>query len=320
MNSQTLIKCPVCSWEFQENQFDVLPYQSNAPEENSPRQICFCRNCEVGIAFPHLTDDQMVKYYSQGEYWKKNKSKVLLPKDNPGHYASAKARWEFVKPYIKDLSSTEGLSILDIGAGYGYFGTVAAQDQSVNIQKYSVVEIDPVFRDSLQKTWQRRYPAVEFQSQESIRNIKGKFNLIVFSHILEHLNDPQAMIKAASEKLRAGGLIFIDVPYRDYLFKNDVFPHILFFSREGMRRMIESAGFDVKALIVAGWNREESPLNYRRDKRSSKYIEKVFYKFRRIIPSCFSGLFFERYLGANRLDSNGTWLRVIAQKPTGNAS
>jgi tRNA1(Val) A37 N6-methylase TrmN6 len=44
------------------------------------------------------------------------------------------------------------ISILDIGAGHGFFGMVAARSNNLRLSKYICVEKDKVLGESLKKT------------------------------------------------------------------------------------------------------------------------------------------------------------------------
>lgn len=111
--------------------------------------------------------------------------------------------------YLKDFASIHfsdilGIRLLDVGSGLGVFPYVAkrtgwlctAVDPDPTAVKHMVefIGIDVVHGDFL-----------------NVRNI-GKFDLITFNKVLEHVSDPIAMLIKAKEYLAADGAIYIELP------------------------------------------------------------------------------------------------------------
>ena len=61
--------------------------------------------------------------------------------------------------------------------------------------------------------------------------------------MLEHVPDPVGFVQAATLRLQPGGVIFIEVPCRDWEHKNLEEPHILFFDKVPMSRLLIELGF-----------------------------------------------------------------------------
>lgn len=85
-------------------------------------------------------------------------------------------------------------------------------------------------------------------------DVAGKFDLIMFNHSLEHVPDPVATLKVASEKLAAGGMCLARVPttsseawttYRADWVQADAPRHMVIPSRQGMAMAAEKAGMRV---------------------------------------------------------------------------
>ncbi|MDH6193920.1 SAM-dependent methyltransferase [Mycobacterium frederiksbergense] len=84
--------------------------------------------------------------------------------------------------------------------------------------------------------------------------VAGKFDVIMFNHSLEHVPDPVATLKAAYEKLAAGGMCLARVPttsseawttYRADWVQADAPRHMVIPSRQGMAMAAEKAGLRV---------------------------------------------------------------------------
>ena len=313
MITGTSLKCPICATLFEPAQNNV-PYVTDRTAASNvarPERISFCPECEVGIAFPQLTNEEIDGLYTDGDYWQEKAVRIFLPKNNPGQYVMAESRWQLVENYLRSQGrlGLEKISILDIGGGHGFFGMAASKSRRVILEKVSIVEKDKYFIQSAKLTWERELPHIDFSVEESIENIsrERRFNLVVLSHVLEHLNDPKGIISSAAGRMFPGGLIFIDLPNRDYLFKKDIFPHVLFFSGKSLEKLLTDMGFEVEFIEYFGWNRETSSLNFRNERKFISYLAKLLYKLRFLIPIGISKRFFDWHLGASRNDSDGTW-------------
>ena len=74
------------------------------------------------------------------------------------------------------------------------------------------------------------------------------------SHVLEHMPDPRYFLKLVHEKLKTGGKLFIDVPCKDYLYKDIDEPHVLFFNIQSLSFLLMNIGFTINWLDYFGPN------------------------------------------------------------------
>jgi len=316
-NVETLLVCPVCSGSFESNKCKRIVYPTDTLDNkfpDKPHSILFCNNCGVGIAFPRLTDEQFVRLYSRGGYWRNAKIEVLAARKFPGHYTLARARWDFVKSFITKKWKRKSISILDIGAGHGFFGMVVARDKSISLRKYCTVETDKVLSESLKKTWQKYFPEVIFEGKDFLNKVEREYNLVIMSNILEHLDNPKYILNEAIERLAKDGLLFVDVPNQDYLFKGDAFPHLVFFNKHSLETLLKKTRLEIRHISCYGKNMKYSPINYRNNKKIFVKIAVILHKIRFIIPSQISRAFFSWYFGVNKKNVNGVWLRAIGQR------
>src|SRR5262249_8124422 len=135
------------------------------------------------------------------------------------------------------------ITMLDIGAGHGFMGWAAATSDQIQLKEYTAVEPDHMFRRSLETTWRRFWPAVKFFSFSALAEVPGRFDLVVPLDVLEHLPDPGPTVRRVYEKLSEKGIVFIEVPNRDYRFKKFLFPHVLFFNRTSLEALVRRNGF-----------------------------------------------------------------------------
>lgn len=80
------------------------------------------------------------------------------------------------------------------------------------------------------------------------------FDVMTMLQVVEHLQDPKRVLKQAWERLRPGGLIYLNTPAIDsysfdYLGASHVhvssFGHVSLFSKRSLRALAESVGFEI---------------------------------------------------------------------------
>ena len=65
-----------------------------------------------------------------------------------------------------------------------------------------------------------------------------KFDILIFSHVLEHVADPLGFLTLFTNKLNNGGQVFIEIPCMDWKHKNLDEPHLLFFDKPAMNILL----------------------------------------------------------------------------------
>ena len=56
----------------------------------------------------------------------------------------------------------------------------------------------------------------------------GDIHLMCMNHVLEHVAEPIECLRNVTNLLSDEGRLYIEVPYADHRFKDDVFPHTWF--------------------------------------------------------------------------------------------
>ena len=316
MNFQTLSACPVCAEFFKEGSYRTISYPTIREKllDNIPRAINLCANCGAGVAIPGWSNYSLEKFYSGGNFWKNSDKGTILPKKHPTAYALAMSRWKIIEPLF--VGTENSVSMLDVGAGYGLLGMIAAKSKKVRLAKYTCIEKDASVAQVLKETWLNNFPRINFEVKDSIEHIDEEFNAVIFSHVLEHQNNPRTMLEMALGKVVAEGLVFIEVPNQDYLFKRDVFPHLIFFTALSLQLLAKDCGLTVKLLNGYGHPMKRSPLNYRNTNGLSATLLKMITAMSKVVPSYLWVSFFSRYWGLNAENDDGTWIRAVFEKNT----
>jgi len=307
--------CPVCSWPFSNGNFKLVAYPVKSREhdrDETPDSIRFCGRCGLGVASPPFSGEKLDELYVQGKYWQKRGQETSL-RIFPVPFGLAQTRWRLIEKSIAQSKRIKKVRVLDIGAGHGYIGLVASASRNVSVGRYDAVEPDPVMRQYLQNLWKAWERKQRLSFVDSIEQTTGNYDIVVLSHILEHARDPLYLVKSAVARLSTKGLLFIDVPNQDYLFKEDVFPHNLFFSLPSLRFLLEKEPLEIISIGTWGRNMYKSPLHTNAP-RSLKIIGEIAGRSGAFLPGKFLVPFYAWYFGVNSMDTNGTWIRALCRR------
>ena len=176
----------------------------------------------------------------------------------------------FLSFLAKPIPSNGG--VLDVGCGAG-----AAL---LNLREcgFSKLQgVDPFIPESLS------YPGDIHIAKSQLEDIRGKFSLIMFHHVFEHLEDPLGTLRQARQRLAPGGQILIRIPlsdsyaaqkYRENWVQLDAPRHITLHTRKSMQRTAELSGMKIARVTYDStdfqfWGSEQYLLDIPlRDKRS----------------------------------------------------
>jgi SAM-dependent methyltransferase len=150
-----------------------------------------------------------------------------------------------ISSYIHEYlpSRPHGSDHLEIGPGHGlflYFAAVSPNVASISGWDVSPTSIEHT-RTALRALGVDRPVELTLQNMFDVSDTAGRYDSIVMSEILEHLEDPVAALKAASARLKPGGTIWVNVP------ANSPAPDHIFLveSPEHACEIVESAGLEV---------------------------------------------------------------------------
>jgi SAM-dependent methyltransferase len=150
--------------------------------------------------------------------------------------ADARTRFEEYEPWL-------GASVLDFGGGLGYFAA-AAREAGLRSETF-----DP---------HSGAFPVAPGEGWDSV----------VALHVLEHSNDPGAMLEAIGGRLKPGGFLILAVPnyagagYRErgmhWVWAQPPLVHIFHFTAAGLAALLQRHGFEIEQVDF----RERWDANY----------------------------------------------------------
>ncbi|MBI5118002.1 class I SAM-dependent methyltransferase [Candidatus Poribacteria bacterium] len=237
MESFTLEHCRICRSNRLQHKFDV--------RENP---IVFCAECGFVQLGRHANEAQIRREYSRA-YFKD--AKYLLD-------AAARREQKRRLSFMKECGVSSGATVLDVGCATGDFVLMAKET-------YSVWGTD-ISEDALQIARDRNPEIAERFVCMSGRNSgvpNQHFDAITMWDVVEHLDDPVALLTQMAGKLKRGGMLFLSSPNigtfigrvmgKRWAFMTPP-EHIGYFSRETMRKLLGVCGLrDLKWKTKGKW-------------------------------------------------------------------
>jgi len=263
-NKENNIFCPICN----SNQNKITPYidfpfYGDDIIDFAKLQICYCEDCGFGYSTPDFDSDLLDKFYS--DVYRRSKQSVhhinfdQLKAPKISQCQAAIEHLILARHFAKVQS---GDSFLDIGPGPGWHFHAAIsllENPTLYALEYS---------EDAAAAYRRLYGVKTFLDYESlIREIKeDQMNIISASHALEHFrfDDAKILLSQMKEILHNDGIFVIEVPYVDMRIHKKVrigdSPHLLFFSKESLRKVLTDSGYEVVFLKTVGdyYDKEEN--------------------------------------------------------------
>jgi 2-polyprenyl-3-methyl-5-hydroxy-6-metoxy-1,4-benzoquinol methylase len=144
-----------------------------------------------------------------------------------------------------EKSRAESPSILDIGCATGAL-IASLRDKGWRV---TGVEISPsaIYAKNERKLDVRNIPLEENNFPDN------SFDVILASHLIEHLNEPKIFLEETYRILKNNGSLFITTPdisgFQSLLFgsrwRSAIFDHLYLFSRRTLSKMLKTVGFKV---------------------------------------------------------------------------
>ncbi|MDD4937791.1 MAG: class I SAM-dependent methyltransferase [Candidatus Shapirobacteria bacterium] len=210
-------KCPLCG-----NKICSLVYNQKYTSHFNHKIVC-CKKCN----FIFVGNIPPKKYYE--EYYK-NESKYEGVREHEAHENQAiRELLCFVKKYVSKKSR-----ILDIGCSIGYLLSVLKSEGYKNL-----LGVEPA--PKCKKIAKEKYGLKVETTNLSNFSTSIKYDLIIFSMVLEHLVDIKKSINKIKCLLNEGGYLYISVPNTSSFYLNTIEPfgefsteHINFFTESSL--------------------------------------------------------------------------------------
>lgn len=166
--------------------------------------------------------------------------------------------WGVLKAF-KDCKVKEGAKILEVGSGLGYF-TFALNKAGYEARGLEYSETAAKFANEF---FGNNY--TQGTIEEYAKNNKEKYDVVVATEVIEHVESPESFIEAFLEVLKPGGKIIITTPNKDVhpkatIWETDYAPkHLWWFSEKGLK------------VIAGNFGKSFSSVDFTEYKKSRLY-------------------------------------------------
>jgi len=270
------------------------------------KELYQCISCNLiyAVKIPNLKE--LDNYYSNGLYYDLD--------SNPFNEDIIEFSYNLALTRINLIQKKTNILIdkcktLDIGAGNGSFGS--ALKAKFNQAVYDVIEPDLKVRENYSGQVNKQFTDISDV-------IENDYDLIVMNQIMEHLVDPIEFIKSVCGLLKDEGIIFIDVPFGDYIFKKSVVPHVLFWDIKSLSFLLKKSGLKLIFCDTVGMEHEKAKKYFKHKQVLEKiinpwlYANKINLVMNKIgFPKPFKII---KQFNAEKYGGDRMWLRCIAKK------
>lgn len=239
MIQKHMVKCPICR-NYTIKTFELLFLEILGISKKYNMQLYFCKNCNYFFVSNYLKESILKSYYKNLSNYEADNITGEVANDK---ILMSKKQYEFIK--------NENLifnTVLDIGAATGF---------NLNTYKkknYNVFGIEPSPNNV--KYAKNRYDidlyCGTFESYIKTESPKN-FDLIILSHILEHVSNPIVFLNNISNVNNK--YLFIEVPTLNYVIQGEPFgifyyEHIGYYTVECLSYLMNEIGYKPISISI----------------------------------------------------------------------
>ncbi len=229
-----------------------------------------CVDCDVSFVSPLLSDKKIYEHiYQQAKivpgYERYHRYSELVKKvSNPLSVLcnSESVYWAVKKILLKYFPKKEDVLILEIGSGLGYF------TYSLNKFGYKTIGLD-VSKDAVKQATEKYGKYYEFGDLFILaKNDQRRYDCVIMTEIIEHVDNPKDFIKAAISLLKKDGKLIFTTPNKSAAPKNTIWQsdippvHLWFFAEKSILRIADEIGKKCELVDFTDYTKKFFSLPY----------------------------------------------------------
>jgi hypothetical protein len=222
--------CPICKSAKVEVRG---PYHGTHPIFTGLKRA-HCCSCGMVFAVP-MPAEKILGQYNSSYFASAHGSHPRDPFSIAFFSGIARLRLSYIERYLGKHNCNVSV-LMEVGPGHGFFARNFLEKYPDTT--YRAIETDTSCYTSLKDV------GVHLVDVSSKMEKIMPVDLVVMSHVLEHVANPRGFISDVTQNLREGGILFIEVPCRDWEYKPINEPHLLFFDKGPMQHLLRQMGFE----------------------------------------------------------------------------
>jgi len=235
-------QCPIC--KSHKIGFALSAIDQTVSKEHF--EVWECSDCTVRFTQGIPIASAIGKYYKSPDYVSHSDTKKGII--NQLYHWVRSYTLGSKKRLIKNLTTLNSGSLLDVGAGTGAFAA------TIKKAGWSVTGLEP---DETAREIAKQNYHLDLNSPEELYKLSSStFDAITMWHVLEHVHDLHGYLDTFQRILKQNGTLFIAVPnftsfdadaYKEFWAAYDVPRHLYHFSPHSMDILVEQHGMQVVA-------------------------------------------------------------------------
>ena len=224
--------CPLCKNTEKEVVFRKELEQVVGLIGKVQQEISICFQCGMVFTSKVLSDKDLNEYYSNQSSYEYEHSNYEFPVYQKNR---SEQQFRYINSLLPNLQK-----VVDIGCSVGYLLKLFLDNGS------EVVGFEP--SEKLKETAWKLYGVevrTEFFDEEVV--IESDIDLVILSHVLEHLKHPQNIISSINKYQNESGYIFIEIPAIELFDERDphqfFIEHINYFSLQTLTNLMRQSGY-----------------------------------------------------------------------------
>ena len=270
-----MINCLICN--DKDNIIFVDNYIHQFEEDKkyfNDAKLYKCNTCDFTFVNP-MPDEKKLDYFYKKIYSSKIRPPYFALEDSDvqqSHFLKDKNLSYLI--YLTSLIDFKKIkNIYDFGCSNGDIG-YALKKKFTKLQLYCS-ESDEFCKNILNERGYKNY--------DDLNNIDKKFDLIVATHVLEHVTNINDLLKKFTNILNPEGYIFFEVPNcpKEY-WENRIYDgaHLLFYTKKSMEKIAKLHNLEFVNFSFSAHSFED---DYMYQKNDQENVHKVSYKYSRVI-------------------------------------
>lgn len=219
------VPCGLCGGD----DFDIIATKDRYGLDN---RVVICEHCGLIQTMPRMTAESYRDFY-RDDY----RALYSWRQSIDDHFAQMARRAKLVLQFIGHHTKLKSGKVLDVGCSSGGMLQIFKQ------AGYDVTGVD-YDKDRLAYGVKKGIDLFEGDAFD----VEGKFDLIIYSHVLEHILDLKGELNRIAQLLNRGGYLFVELPNMDYWLAHETEKclqnaHTYYFTPKTLNDLMSMCGF-----------------------------------------------------------------------------